>query len=187
MKRVSKLFSIFFVSLAFILALLIAGVRLLGVLPYTVLSGSMSPNYPVGSLIYVKPAVFENVRVGDPITFKLSDHSAVATHRVVQIDEANRLFYTKGDANDAPDGAPVAADNLIGVPVFCIPVLGYIASFVSAPPGLYITISAVAIYLVLSSLSALLKKAEVRDAANQTKREAGEQRRPANVSAKAKS
>ncbi len=163
MKRVSKLFSMVFVFLALILALLITGVRLLGILPYAVTSGSMSPKYPVGALIYVKPAVFEDIHVGDPITFHLNDKSTVATHRVIKIDELNRAFYTKGDANDAADGAPVAAENLIGLPVFCIPVLGYIASFVAAPPGLYITICAAAIYLLLSSIPVLLKKADKKD------------------------
>ena len=185
MKRAGKLFSMIFVLLAVVLALLIVGVRLLGVLPYAVLSGSMSPNYPVGSLIYVKPAVFQDVHVGDPITFHLDGESVVATHRVIQIDEANKLFYTKGDANEAQDGAPVAERNLIGVPVFCIPVLGYVASFVSAPPGLYITISAVAIYLLLSSLPALLKKADKKDASAHVKQEA-EPRKPVNISAKVK-
>ena len=34
-----------------VLAFLLAGVRLIGYTPYTVLSGSMEPTYPVGSLI----------------------------------------------------------------------------------------------------------------------------------------
>ena len=36
----------------------------------------------------------------------------------------NEHFYTQGDANDAPDGAPVYFKNLIGRPVFTIPYLG---------------------------------------------------------------
>lgn len=174
MKRLCRVLSVFFVSLVLILALLLVGVRLLGISPYAVLSGSMAPNYPVGSLIYVKSAAFEDIHVGDPITFKLNGESATATHRVIKIDELNRAFYTKGDANEAADGAPVAADRLIGKPVFCIPVLGYIASFVSAPPGIYITISAVVIYLLLSSLPALLKKAEQRDAVREAEQKASE-------------
>ncbi len=158
-KRICRLFSTLFVSLALILALLLAGVRLLGLSPYAVISGSMAPAYPVGSLIYVAPAVFEDVRVGDPITFRLNGGASVATHRVVKIDESKMAFYTKGDANESADGTPVMADDLIGRPVCCIPVLGYIAGFVSAPAGIAAAVGAAAIYLVLSAISAILKKA----------------------------
>ena len=40
--------------LIIVFAFLLVGVRLFGLEPYTVLSGSMEPEYHVGSLIYVK-------------------------------------------------------------------------------------------------------------------------------------
>ena len=168
MRRVFKILSMSFVAVAVILVVSLVGVRLLGVAPYVVLSGSMSPQYPVGSLIYVSPIAAEDIQEGDPITFQLNDNTT-ATHRVISIDEQGRCFYTKGDANESADGAPVPFDSLIGKPVFCIPMLGYIATFISAPPGIYLVISAVVIYLLLSSLPALLKKAEKRDEACQQK------------------
>ena len=42
------------VSLVVILAILLVGVRVVGLTPYVVLSGSMEPTYHTGSLIYVK-------------------------------------------------------------------------------------------------------------------------------------
>ncbi len=145
------------------LAVLLAGVRLVGLTPYTVLSGSMEPVYPVGSLIYVRGAEPQSIAVGDPITFVLNEDLTVATHRVVDIDLEKRLFYTKGDANDAPDGAPVHFNNLIGRPVFCIPKLGYLSAWISAPPGTYITICAAVILFVLIFLPEWLEKAERAD------------------------
>ena len=143
---------------AIMVAFLLAGVRLLGVEAYAVLSGSMEPTYPTGSLIYVKPVSPEAIREGDPITFVLNEDLVVATHRVVTVDEENRSFITKGDANDAVDGTPVRFENLLGKPVFCIPLLGYVAAYVRQPPGLYVAIAVVAVMLLLAFLPDLLRK-----------------------------
>lgn len=137
------------VVLVVIVALLLVGARLVGYQVYSVLSGSMEPTYHVGSIIYVKPVDPSEVKVGDPITFVLNEDLTVATHRVVSIDAENSHFYTKGDANDAPDAAPVHFNNLLGTPVFTIPYLGYIASFVQSPPGMYYAIAAGVILLAL--------------------------------------
>ena len=76
--------------------------------PLAVLSGSMEPTYHVGSLIYVKDADPEEVQVGEPITFKISDDTMV-THRVVAIDPGGPNLQTKGDASrDNVDGGAVA-------------------------------------------------------------------------------
>ncbi len=140
-------------------ALLLVGVRLLGFEAYAVLSGSMEPAYPTGSLIYVKPVPPETIREGDPITFVMNEDLVVATHRVVAVDTKNRSFTTKGDANEAADGSPVRFENLLGKPVFCIPLLGYVAAYVREPPGLYVAIAAVAIVLLLAFLPDSLGRA----------------------------
>ena len=137
-KRVQKVWNAattVLVILVVVLALLLVGIRLVGLRPMCVLSGSMEPTYHTGSLIYVKPCAPEDVQVGDAITFVLNEDLDVVTHRVISIDAENEHFYTQGDANDAPDGAPVYFKNLIGRPVFTIPYLGYVSHWVSNPPG----------------------------------------------------
>ena len=52
-----------------LLAVLLIGVRLLGVQAYSGLSGSMEPKDPVGSLIYVKAVDPYELKSGDVITF----------------------------------------------------------------------------------------------------------------------
>lgn len=148
-KKVWNAVTTVLVVLVVIVALLLVGARLAGLQVYSVLSGSMEPTYHVGALIYVKPVDPSEVKVGDPITFVLNEDLTVATHRVVSIDAENSHFYTKGDANDAPDAAPVHFNNLLGTPVFTIPYLGYIASFVQSPPGMYYAIAAGVILLAL--------------------------------------
>lgn len=116
-KKTSHIAGTILVILAVFLALVLFGARLLGLRPFTVLSGSMGPEYPVGSLIYVRKAEPESIQAGDVITFVLNEELMAATHRVIAVDAENQCFYTKGDANEAADGAPVHFKNLIGRPI----------------------------------------------------------------------
>ena len=157
-----------------LLAVLLVGVRLVGLTPFVVLSGSMEPAYPTGSLIYVKKVPPERVQVGDPITFVMNEELMVATHRVTEIDSEGQRFTTKGDANDAADGAPVHFNNLIGTPVFCIPRLGYLSDYLTQPPGMYMGWSVMAVLLLLLFTPELLKLAEKSDQKSAEKKRAAE-------------
>ena len=64
-------------------------------------------------------------------------------------DDSVVRFRTKGDANDSVDGSLVHYKNVIGSPVFTIPQLGYVVSYIQNPPGTYVAISAGAILLLL--------------------------------------
>lgn len=155
------------VALVVLLALALVGVRLFGVRTYAVMSGSMEPTYPTGSLLYVKRVDPADLKVGDSITFML-DEDTVATHRIIEIlpDEEEKdviRFRTQGDANDTPDGTPVHCKNVIGKPVFAIPYLGYFAHMIQKPPGLYLALGAAAILIVLVFLPDFIKE-EKKDA-----------------------
>ncbi|MEZ3158678.1 signal peptidase I [Microbacterium sp. BWR-S6Y] len=104
---------------------------LLGAQTYTILTGSMRPGMPPGSLIAVKPVAFEEVRVGDVVTYQIrSGDPAVVTHRVVGTTSStggDRLLITRGDANDLDD-PPVQREQLRGSVVLAIPYLGYPAA-----------------------------------------------------------
>ena len=177
MKAIGKLWNVVstvIVALIVILAILLGGVRLVGLRPFAVLSGSMEPAYHVGSLIYVKSCDPSEVQVGDAITFVLDADLNVATHRVIEIDAENQHFYTKGDANDAPDGSPVHFNNLIGRPVFTIPRLGYFSNWITNPPGRYIAITAAGVFLILLFLPDVLKKADEADKRAEEKKKQAE-------------
>lgn len=162
MKKLWNITSSILVGIVVILALVLVGVRLLGYQTYVVLSGSMEPTYPTGSLIYVKQVDYTELKVGDPITFMV-DEDTVATHRIIEIlvddqDCSVLRFRTQGDANDSPDGTAVHYKNIIGKPVVCIPKLGYVANFIQNAPGKYLAIGFGAILLVLVFLPDLLKE-----------------------------
>lgn len=152
------------VAVVVILAVLLVGVRLIGLQVFTVLSGSMEPTYHVGALIYVKKVDPMELKAGDVITFML-DEDTVATHRVVEVvpdeeDPSVIRFRTKGDANDNVDGGLVHYMNVLGTPVFTIPMLGYLASYIQNPPGTYVAISAGAVLLLLVFLPDLFTQEE---------------------------
>ena len=151
-KKTWNIVSTILVIALIVLTILLVGVKVIGLQPYAVLSGSMEPTYHVGALIYVKEVPAEEVQVGDAITFVMNEDLMVATHRVMEIDVQNQQFTTKGDANEYVDAAPVHFNHLIGKPVFSIPWLGYLANYIQYPPGKYIAIAVAAILLLLAFL-----------------------------------
>lgn len=157
-KKTWNVISTVLVVIVVVVTLLLVGARLFGLQVYAVLSGSMEPTYHVGSVIYVKSVDPSEIKVGDPITFVMNEQLTVATHRVVRIDTENSAFYTKGDANENPDAAPVYFNNLLGKPVFTIPYLGYVSSYVQSPPGIYIAVGVGVLILALAFLPDMLCK-----------------------------
>lgn len=151
------------VALVVILALLLAGARLVGLQVYTVLSGSMEPNYHVGSVIYVREVEPSTLQVGDAVSFLISENT-VATHRIIEVlpDEKDPdviRFRTKGDNNDIADTNPVHCNNVLGKVVGTIPLLGYLSDFVQHPPGTYITLCAMAILILAVFLPDIITNA----------------------------
>ena len=192
MKVFRKLWSVIttlLVTVMVILAILLVGVRVVGLTPYAVLSGSMEPTYHVGALIYVKDVAPADITVGMPITFVVNEDLLLATHRVVDIevlttrqeqvldeagnpvlddegnpvveeiplDEPTYYFQTKGDANDAVDGTPVHYKNVVGTPVFSIPYLGYLSSWLQTRQGMIMGICIALVLVILTFLPDLLR------------------------------
>lgn len=96
--------------------------RLLGYEVYNVVSGSMQPKIPIGSLILVKPVMPETIAVGDVIAFQSED--SVITHRVIKNKVVEGKFTTKGDANAEEDMNDVPYAAVIGKVTFHCPLLG---------------------------------------------------------------
>jgi signal peptidase len=138
-----------------ILLIVIAGAgsvvfaKLLGFQPMGILSGSMEPAYHVGGLVFINTgAGAEEIKVGDAIAYNLSEDTVV-THRVMGIDQGQRTFTTKGDANNSEDLSPVPFENLIGKAVFHVPRAGYILMNLSTPKGFAAGAILIAVLIVL--------------------------------------
>ncbi|WP_167511251.1 class B sortase [Pseudobutyrivibrio xylanivorans] len=121
------------IALIIIACIPLAVPKLLGFSEFNVISGSMEPAISVGSLVYVKPADFNELSEKDVIAYEAG--ASVVTHRIVEIDKEQLLFTTKGDANGSADFMPVAYTNVIGKVIFHIPVLGYVAAILAETLG----------------------------------------------------
>lgn len=100
----------------------------------TVLTSSMRPSLPPGTLVIVKPIEANDIRIGMPITYQVESGKAVfITHRVTSImstSDGQRTFITKGDANGAADQQPVQPEQIRGEVWYSIPYLGWVNTYV---------------------------------------------------------
>lgn len=118
-----------------VLAAAVVVPRLAGAAPYTVLTGSMKPSYPPGTLVVVKPLPFDEIVVGDVITYQLeSGKATVVTHRVTEVNarlDGKTVLTTQGDANNAADPERVEAVQVRGRLWYSVPYLGYVNNALS--------------------------------------------------------
>ncbi len=85
----------------------------------------MRPAIEVGDIVIVKKVSVDEISVGDVIQYR-EEHYTV-THRVVDVMQngEQKIFITKGDANDVVDD-PVSGDRVVGKVVFVIPRIGLV-------------------------------------------------------------
>ena len=115
----------------------------------TVLSGSMEPAIPTGSILVSRPVAPDEIQVGDVITFFGPGRGRLITHRVTAIERSNGIiFTTKGDANNAEDPFTIPAEDVVGKVLVHIPFLGFILSFVKTPIGLLLTLFLPGLFII---------------------------------------
>ncbi|SDS29116.1 signal peptidase I [Microlunatus soli] len=119
-----------------VLAAAVVVPRLAGATPYTVLTGSMRPGMPPGTLVVVKPVAFDRLRTGDVVTYQLeSGKPTVVTHRVIAIGvngAGDRVLQTQGDANDRPDANSVREVQVRGKAWYSVPYLGHLNNLLTS-------------------------------------------------------
>jgi signal peptidase len=141
--------------LALIIALGIAVIGLpaaTGSTALTVLTRSMEPTYPPGTLVIVAPIKAQDIRLGDAITYQIeSGKPDVVTHRVIAVSsksDGSVTFVTQGDNNGAPDANPVVADQVRGKVWYSLPWIGWVNTTVSgASRGWILPVLAVVLFL----------------------------------------
>ena len=148
----------------FVLAAAVLVPRLGGAVPYTVLTGSMQPAYPPGTMIVARPVAADDVALGTVITFQLaSGRPEVVTHRVVGIarkPDGDLRFQTKGDANDAVDAQWVRPEQVRGALWYAVPRLGYVSELLT---GEQRQRGVVVVAVVLLGYAALMVAGGARD------------------------
>ncbi|MBQ6390262.1 MAG: class B sortase [Eggerthellaceae bacterium] len=107
--------------------------KLMGYDVFNVVSGSMEPEIPVGSAVFVKPATLGEVQEGEVIAYQ--DGESVIVHRVVTNRTSLGEFVTKGDANNTEDLSPIPYEAVIGRMEAHIPQFGAFMSIYASTMG----------------------------------------------------
>lgn len=108
--------------------------------PQIVLSGSMEPEISVGSMAYIATDIPpEDICETDIIAYKMGEEMDVL-HRVIRVEEEEKAFQTKGDANEEADLGMVRFDQYKGKELFCIPYVGYLVQFFQKGHGVLWTV-----------------------------------------------
>ncbi|AJW78601.1 signal peptidase I [Clavibacter michiganensis] len=103
--------------------------KVTGSVPLTILTQSMEPTLPPGTLIVVRPVDTDTLQIGDVATYQIrSGDPAVITHRILAIaseSDGTRTFTFKGDNNAEPDSKPVTAAQIQGEVWYSVPLVGW--------------------------------------------------------------
>ena len=109
--------------------------RLTGSTPYAILTGSMQPDLPPGSLVVVRPVEPDEIGLGDVVTYQLrSGEPTVVTHRVVGVGRSTRgevVLTTQGDANASPDAETVRGVQVRGAVRYSLPRVGRVGTLMT--------------------------------------------------------
>ena len=107
--------------------------RLGGIQSFVVLSGSMEPKIPAGSIIFTQKS--QSYKIGDVISYR--NGNSTVTHRIIHGEVNNNSFsyYTKGDANNSIDSEVVAQKDVLGKSIFFVPLVGKFVLFLKSFPG----------------------------------------------------
>lgn len=159
--------------------------KLMGYEIYDIVSGSMEPEIPVGSVVYVKAAAPEEIQEGDVIAFwrgapaegetvdgaeegavngteagmaESAEEGAVVVHRVVLNQIVEGWFETKGDANTDVDMSHVPYDDLIGRVTYHIPFLGGVMGLLGSTVGKMYVICFAACGAMLNILAGRMRR-----------------------------
>ena len=155
LKRFIALLSSLALALVMAIAVVSFVPRAFGYMSFAVLSGSMEPELPVGSMVFVRQVEPTDIAVGDNATFYRSD-GAVVTHQVYEINPATQVICTQGIANKNADGSIVhdaeqtPFSRVIGTVSLCIPYLGFVNAYCTTMAGLLVVVAVLALLVAAS-------------------------------------
>lgn len=117
--------------------------RFFGYKPYVILTNSMVPTLPVGSLV-IDHAIYEDDPIPEntPITFKaeLQGQQVFVTHyfRYIDTSDGYDRYMTQGEGYQEGqyDEFEIHREDIVGTYAFHIPYLGRVAMFLQSPAAL---------------------------------------------------
>ena len=161
-----------FLTLMLAVAVAVVGVpAAVGGSAMTVLTQSMEPGLPPGTLVVVKPTPVDEIALGDVITYQIrSGEAAVVSHRVIAKTYADGevLFTTQGDNNALPDAELVREVQVQGTIWYSLPLLGWVNMLLTGQHrGIVLAVVAggLFLYAIGTTVSAARDRARRRRAA----------------------
>ena len=128
-----------------------------------VVTGSMEPTISIDDLIIVKE--FDEYKVDDMVVFH--QDGLLIVHRVISIDEENKMITTQGDANNTADD-PIPFKSIKGKVVNVVENAGGLIRFLKSP---IVTVTIIVCALLLMEYSFRKEKQEKKDKINKLKEE----------------
>ena len=158
-------------GVAAVLAAAVLVPRLGGGTPYVILTGSMRPDLPPGTLVVTRPVATTLPGVGSVVTYqRASGEATVVTHRVVAqgISAVGEpVVRTQGDANPVPDPGWIRPVQIRGEHWYDVPYLGYATTVLSPSVRQALQTGLIAVLLVYAAFmltSGLRRRAPSRAA-----------------------
>lgn len=132
---------------------IIAGIR-----SFVVLTGSMQPQIPVGSIVYTLPS--SRYEAGDIIAF--TKNEVTVTHRIIAIKTENgqTMYQTQGDANNVADTDLVAPRDVIGRMEVQFPGIGRVIGWLRTLPGFLLGVVMPGIVVIIFEILAIKRELE---------------------------
>ena len=131
---------LFIVTVLILLVVLIQrfsnnAIGLAGFRIFNVVSESMVPKYNIGDVLLAKTTDVDQIKVGDDVAYEGKEGDMadkIVTHEVIQIEDVDgqKVFHTKGIANDAEDPT-ISGSQILGVIVYKIPILSSISKVIT--------------------------------------------------------
>jgi signal peptidase len=138
-------------------AILVFGLPNTGWKAKVVITGSMRPNIPPGSLVFVHSVPARSLKVGDVITYNsLIDRGQTVTHRIIRVTNVKGIpaFITKGDANESPD-PQVIEGQVVGKVVLHVHGAGSILNAAETPAGIGLLVVLPGLIIIFAELTKL--------------------------------
>ncbi|MFD8739326.1 signal peptidase I [Streptomyces sp. NPDC059618] len=118
----------------------------------SVLSGSMEPKLPTGSVVIAQREPITSLKVGDVVIFHRPDEpDRQVVHRIVTITPSGQgpVLETKGDANPTKDPWRVSPDgDTAWIVRHDVPYLGYVVTSIRTETGFRVLLGAAAVLIV---------------------------------------
>ena len=168
-KTLITIFLLILISIIFIQRVSNNNFAIGGIRVFTIITGSMYPEYEVGDMIISKETPIEEIEIGDNVVYEgLVDdfNGKIVTHKVVDKDKigGEYKFITKGLNNDLED-PEISEKQILGKVIYRTFILSFISKLINNTTSFFFIIFIPFVLLVFFEIVDVIedKKREVEE------------------------